>query len=135
MKLVIEIDDRLFRRWKNIEMPTVEEVRKVQDDFVTGTPLSKGHGRLIDADALVYWECNSDCDMCCDDDKCGMVKEAPTIIEADKQDEPIRQNTLCIYDEAFTIDEMLEETGKCAICNIKECANYRKIEADKESKE
>ena len=49
-----------------------------------GTPLPKGHGRLIDADALVYWECNGDCDMCCDDDKCGMVKEAPTIIEADK---------------------------------------------------
>jgi len=46
--------------------------------------LPKGHGRLIDADALVYWECNGDCDMCCDDDKCGMVKEAPTIIEADK---------------------------------------------------
>jgi len=44
----------------------------------------KTNGDVIDADALVYWECNGDCDMCCDDDKCGMVKEAPTIIEADE---------------------------------------------------
>ena len=50
-----------------------------------GIPLPKGHGRLIDADKLVYWECNGDCDMCCDDDKCGMVKEAPTIIEGGKE--------------------------------------------------
>ena len=30
---------------------------------------------------------------------------------------------MCLYDEAFTKDEMLEETGRCTTCNIKECSH------------
>lgn len=29
--------------------------------------------------------------------------------------------TMCEYDEAFTIDEMLEETNRCCNCKITEC--------------
>ena len=29
---------------------------------------------------------------------------------------------MCMYDEAFTKDEMLEETGRCSVCTIKECS-------------
>ncbi len=45
--------------------------------IANGTPLPKGHGRLIDADALIHWhrfESKSDYD----------IANAPTIIEADK---------------------------------------------------
>lgn len=28
---------------------------------------------------------------------------------------------MCLYDEAFTKDEMLEETCRCSVCTIEEC--------------
>ena len=56
-----------------------------------GTPLPKGHGRLIDSDALEY-TCNSDeCGMLTGCNHCQYniitedeIDHAPTIIEADK---------------------------------------------------
>ena len=30
-------------------------------------------------------------------------------------------DNICSYDEGFTIGEMLEQTGFCSICKIKEC--------------
>lgn len=28
---------------------------------------------------------------------------------------------ICPYDEAFTIQEMLEETGRCLHCHVRQC--------------
>lgn len=47
-----------------------------------GTPLPKGHGRLIDADALIDSLDASDRDIYC---KAVIEEDAPTIIEADKE--------------------------------------------------
>ena len=33
---------------------------------------------------------------------------------------------MCWYDEAFTIDEIWEETNYCIKCQHKECPNYKK---------
>lgn len=70
-------------------------------------PLPEGHGRLIDADAVVKTICNS-CDGACDvvqcdclnckaDCRCDIVKEisdAPTIIEADLE---WKMNNCCCF--------------------------------------
>lgn len=43
--------------------------------------------------------------------------DAPTV-----DAEPIRHGKMCIYDEAFTIQEMLEETNQCRNCRL-DCPN------------
>lgn len=79
IELVIKIPEKMYK-WVN-------DVNKFFDDYGTsdfidlvknGTPLPKGHGRLIDADALT--------------EKAPEIQEyldvlAPTIIEADKESE------------------------------------------------
>ena len=30
-------------------------------------------------------------------------------------------NNFCLYDEAFTVREMVEETGRCLWCKVKDC--------------
>ena len=94
MEILIQIPDDMFRR--------IAEAQSAPDMFGTdivnglnaikgGTPLPKGHGRLIDADCLCTGcgihtcDCVGDCDKCSDcvvsyDD----IKNAETIIEADK---------------------------------------------------
>ena len=37
--------------------------------------------------------------------------------------EPLHKMQICEYDEAFTIDEMLEETAFCRNCKISSCPN------------
>ena len=49
-----------------------------------GTPLPEGHGRLIDADALVDSLSSSDRDIYC---KAVIEEEAPTIVAADNRSE------------------------------------------------
>ena len=39
---------------------------------------------------------------------------------------------MCEYDEAFTINEMLEETNRCCNCKITECPYCGKSAEDKE---
>ena len=85
VELVIKIPKEVYEDIKDSNIIFRDDERTCYESVQNGIPLPKGHGRLIDADKLVYWECNGDCDMCCDDDKCGMVKEAQTIIEADKE--------------------------------------------------
>lgn len=90
MKIVIEIDDARFKdirriacvQFENYHFKTVEQI------IANGTPLPKGHGRLIDADKLHHCECKgnfSECDTCLSDDLCNLVNNTPTIIEADKE--------------------------------------------------
>lgn len=51
MKLIIEIDDKVFEEIKKSN--TIKEhLNKVDWSIRNATPLPKGHGRLIDAEAL-----------------------------------------------------------------------------------
>ena len=103
MQIVIDIPEDVYKR-------TVfyREFRDLSDCVATikalekATPLPKGHGRLIDADALKKYIDDCDCCVGCEDesygcaDKCkcpdyldeGMeriINNQPIIIEADKE--------------------------------------------------
>ena len=86
MKLIIEIDEGDYKWIKN-HVNTINEQR-----IANGTPLPKGHGRLIDADKTISKICGSSCgchlEECGHDEPCFSVtriESAPTIIEADKE--------------------------------------------------
>lgn len=53
MQIVIDIDDKLYEIIKNPKkLETMYHASRVCKAVRNGTPLPKGHGRLIDADAL-----------------------------------------------------------------------------------
>lgn len=52
MKLVIDISDETYEDVKKYESMVDIEVDEVAEAIAKGTPLPKGHGRLIDADML-----------------------------------------------------------------------------------
>lgn len=39
MKLIIDVSNDIYERWSNIEMPTVREVRDVQEAMKVATPI------------------------------------------------------------------------------------------------
>ena len=90
MKLVIEIDDETYKSWK--EMCGLFNTSNfcLYDSIMNGTPLPKGHGRLIDADAEIK---SIEKTMNMSDEKYGAfyrgqiatLRMSPTIIEADKE--------------------------------------------------
>jgi hypothetical protein len=78
MEIVIDIPEKEYH---NIQIMVKDGIGMLLYDLIAnGTPLLKGHGRLIDADALIHWhrfESKSDND----------IANAPTIIETDKGSE------------------------------------------------
>jgi hypothetical protein len=52
MQIVIDMDEELYKRIKKNCDIYEEEIESVAFSIIGGTPLPKGHGRLIDADAL-----------------------------------------------------------------------------------
>ena len=79
MKLVIDIPDDFCDKMRKQNGMSYTEAEVVVDAFYKGTPLPKGHGRLIDADALwKKWVF----------DAIGKqeIDEAPTVIEAESED-------------------------------------------------
>lgn len=87
MQIAIEIDEDYYedcKKWRK---------RGIADDLETvianGTPLPKGHGRLIDADVFcdsIRASCNTgydtfDCETICD-----AINEIDAILEADKEE-------------------------------------------------
>ena len=87
MKLIIDIDDETYEKIKNAEpLKLYCPIESAYNAIKKGTPLPKGHGRLIDADKLL----DSD-GIIADNRKCHYIPmidvyQAPTIIEADKED-------------------------------------------------
>ena len=78
MRLVIDVPEDLYIRLSTDMV--LGDMKAVSDAVLDGTPLPKGHGRLIDADALplddmddvvYYWG--------------EYIRNEPTIIEADKE--------------------------------------------------
>ena len=91
MKLVIEIDEETYKYWKKHKCEMVIKAMSpyinISKAIANGTPLPKGHGRLIDADKLKVGEVYDD-----EGHLVGYnyltkyeVDNAPTIIDADKE--------------------------------------------------
>ena len=49
MQMLIDIDEELYNDMKSLPFTTFSE-----DIIINGTPLPKGHGRLIDADEIQF---------------------------------------------------------------------------------
>lgn len=87
MKLVIEIDEERYSDVKNQVKNGIDNPLKVI--IANGTPLPKGHGRLIDADAkdlqseLWTFTRYTGIDEAPYEDACMALDKAPTIVEAD----------------------------------------------------
>ena len=91
MQIVIEMDDMEYQKIM-VNKPLYpadasECIMAIQE----GTPLPKGHGRLIDADKLINTECGHSCSRC--REECGfnspckevkIIENAPTIIPAEE---------------------------------------------------
>ena len=74
MKIVVDIPDELYK--EQLSNNWTGNII-IHNAIVNGTPLPKGHGRLIDADALNRKDVN------CANTPMNFIDTAPTIIEAD----------------------------------------------------
>jgi len=79
MQIVIDVPNSLYANLSKITNGSIAN-KRILDCVKCGTPLPKGHGRLIDADALPL--------NAIDDSNYGSnyIRIAPTIIEADKEE-------------------------------------------------
>lgn len=85
MQIVIDIPEKEYERMKEKRM--FGNVTTWKDAICNGTPLPKGHGRLIDADALKLTQHDIHVESINYRHRCISVEnidEAPTIVEADK---------------------------------------------------
>lgn len=77
MKLIVDIPEKAYELLKR-----KSELDNIAESIIAnGTPLPKGHGRLIDADALNRKDVN------CANVPMNFIDTAQTIIEADKEAE------------------------------------------------
>ena len=74
MEIVINIPEYLYKAIQSYKNPTKEETA-----IANGTPLPKGHGRLIDESKIAIIIETEDGD--------DFITDAPTIIEADTESE------------------------------------------------
>ena len=87
MKVVIDIPDDVYEEFKE-GVQSISNMCIISDAVFDGKPLPKGHGRLIDANALKdiigqfprCWEYGQGVTDCL-----AALIEAPTIIEAEKE--------------------------------------------------
>ena len=87
MNIVIDIPEKIYDAIMDDQVPCFEEIQMLCMDIVRGTPLPKGHGRLIDADEL-YLDIQTDEEMRLGEENLLWVRQriydvAPTVIEAD----------------------------------------------------
>lgn len=94
MQIVIELREEIVKSIKNTDKAIYPFAFDVANAIQNGTPLPKGHGRLIDADTVINTECGHSCS--CYREQCGfdvsckevrIIENAPTIIEADMRGE------------------------------------------------
>lgn len=94
MKLIIEISDGAYSRLKNRKETTLD-LNNICKAVLTGTPLPKGHGRLIDAEdmakeiirAWTLWEKKGEDCYLFSDVITPLLVSRKTIIEADREGE------------------------------------------------
>ena len=90
MQIVIDISAMDYADIMKTSKERPRELTHYERIISKGTPLPKGHGRLIDADALIdsFVNCVQECG-CCEHHirskyGCGIIEDAPTVLEADK---------------------------------------------------
>lgn len=84
MQIVIEISS-YDKEWITNGYYIPEEINmRISEAIANGISIPEGHGRLIDADALIDSLSSSDRDIYC---KAVIEEEAPTIIPAEKDGE------------------------------------------------
>lgn len=86
MKIVIDIPEEDYKHILHRQREYCITTSKLEDVIAKGTPLPKGHGRLIDADELLTSErpkCIAD-DVWKESHIYKLLSNAPTIVEADK---------------------------------------------------
>ena len=84
MQIVIDIPEEIYEEIKTTKSIYRTGAKVLCNAIVNGTPIPKGHGRLIDADTIYL----IDEDFLYQSDYVvaeGAVDNAPTIIEADKE--------------------------------------------------
>ena len=82
MQIVIDIPERTYEQLKFLREQGFDGFETIIDKAVAnGTPLPKGHGRLIDADAMQKYQIDTF------GQRLLVIDTAPTIIEADKEEE------------------------------------------------
>jgi hypothetical protein len=100
MQIVINIDEKIYKRilpYKDVPVISnlCNDYPEITYAIANGVPLPKGHGRLVDADALEKKMCDREEEL--GDDKAlwessavsvALNMFAPTIIEADRSEEP-----------------------------------------------
>lgn len=98
MQIIIDIPSNLKIMNEQMNVLLSCEIDEIREAIKNGTPLPKGHGRLIDADALIEQikkfrciDCNSyngvRCRACQYDDEMADIDDAPTIIESNNESE------------------------------------------------
>lgn len=88
MELVINIPEKIYEASQVMDVKYEDVIQIPLEVIANGTPLPKGHGRLVDADAFKKKVCTyqqtgcGDCkhSLCCPED-------VPTIIEASSEEE------------------------------------------------
>ena len=96
MQIVIDIPEKRYKDILRIaEVQLDMRTDTVEQIIAKGTPLPKGRGRLIDADALMEY-CQNDINKTVD---CNDIARFPTIIEADKAGEEMKLCKDCEYFE------------------------------------
>ena len=87
MELVIKIAEKTFDDLVKHGMLNYTNTGEIIKSIKDGTPLPKGHGRLIDANVLENEfdaTCSGECGYCCDESKCPVYNQS-TVIEADSE--------------------------------------------------
>ena len=94
MQIVIDIPEKAYKvlkSGKGVDWLSHLYAEDLALYVINGTPLPKGHGDLIDAkqfekDNKVFWNCDFNHPRLFEDTLKDLVKNAPTIIEADKSE-------------------------------------------------
>ena len=126
MKLVIDIDEKTYNEIMDDAKNTPRNLSHYERIIANGTPLPKGHGRLIDKDHMIarleaaskfYGGENADA---FDERFSHGLKEAaikvaeePTIIEADKvESQEISDRNLKMWEEIFAEERRRESEDR-----------------------
>lgn len=104
MQIVIDINENLYTRLFDNGVDNYDDAIDMAKAIRKGTPLPKGHGRIVDISKLEYLKALHDA-------KYGKIpwseaierikNSAPTIIETDKESEEISDTNMKMWEEIF----------------------------------
>lgn len=85
MKIVIDIDEKDYKRIKEISEVFNSLTSRAYKAIRNGTPLPEHHGRIIDESQIKHIECHTEQELCGTKIRYVKTTDAPTIIEADTE--------------------------------------------------